>query len=384
MTDHHSLEKMEQSPQSSFFGPSELSFSAIHLPHNADAFALPYVNQLFTDFNSSLNSVSSLVVRIGGIGDKDLNAFVKSLKGFLDGREGGEPLKTYCKRRETVAHHIATATESIIVAYSGDILIMGYPKRISTGLVQIMGDQDHFGPVEEFLRKEFEVIDDSTDLTLELYYYDRANQLAKGHTSVIRSENLPFTEMYPFLNGEPLEDYYERFHNSSSSILLLRGQHGTGKSSFIRGLLLHLRVRALMTFDEDLITNNSFFVDFLSGSRNYFIIEDADAFLRPRENGNNVVNKFLNIGDGIVSNSRKKIILTTNLDIEKIDPALIRPGRCFDVLEFKPLTREQAQVVAEKRGIALELPKQTVTIAEMFNTQNYTKKQERAIGFLTP
>jgi hypothetical protein len=51
-------------------------------------------------------------------------------------------------------------------------------------------------------------------------------------------------------------------------------------------------------------------------------------------------------------------------------------------LQFRPLTKDEAITVAQKRGVDVELPEQNFTVAEIFNTQKYTKKKEtRSIGF---
>ena len=48
---------------------------------------------------------------------------------------------------------------------------------------------------------------------------------------------------------------------------------------------------------------------------------------------------LLNHINGVVSNSRTKFIFSTNLDsIDSIDSALLRPGRCFDILPFRKLS----------------------------------------------
>jgi ATP-dependent 26S proteasome regulatory subunit len=48
------------------------------------------------------------------------------------------------------------------------------------------------------------------------------------------------------------------------------------------------------------------------------------------------------VRDGIFNHNRSKIVITTNQAIDRIDNALVRPGRCFDFLVLNPLTTEQA------------------------------------------
>ena len=72
--------------------------------------------------------------------------------------------------------------------------------------------------------------------------------------------------------------------------------------------------------------------------------------LKARTSGNEDMHRFLGIADGIARAQSRKIIFTTNLpNITDIDPALIRPGRCFAVkLICAASTPEEAQVLARR------------------------------------
>lgn len=80
------------------------------------------------------------------------------------------------------------------------------------------------------------------------------------------------------------------------------------------------------------------------------------------------------------------MIFSTNLpSIRDVDPALIRPGRCFDILSFEPLTKEQAEKLAQRVEVKLEGDKSTWSIAEVFNKQTdqkAIKKINSKIGFI--
>lgn len=209
-------------------------------------------------------------------------------------------------------------------------------------------------------------------------------QMGTSHYNTsLEMDKEPFNEMYPFLDGEDLKAYYNRFAKSDSSILLLQGPPGTGKTSFVRGLLSHLNVNSIFTTDPDVFHNEGFLIDFMKGSENYLIFEDADAYLSSRETGNKTLHKLLTIGDGLISRKRKKIIFTTNLEsITDIDSALIRPGRCHDILQFRALTPQECQDIIVSKGFEIEIPKTNTTIADIFNTQEKTEvKSKKTIGF---
>jgi molybdopterin-guanine dinucleotide biosynthesis protein len=199
----------------------------------------------------------------------------------------------------------------------------------------------------------------------------------------LRNDKVPVAEMYPWLNGESLESYYERFMESDASILLLIGPPGTGKTTFIRGLLQHTDESAMVTYDASILAKDYVFASFIESKTSVMVIEDADNFLGARSDGNDIMHKFLNVGDGLVTTKNKKLIFSTNLpSIRDIDSALIRAGRCFDIINFTTLTPEQASVLAAKVGVEIEPGKSEYTIADMFHKQTHAPKRKRKVGFV--
>lgn len=200
----------------------------------------------------------------------------------------------------------------------------------------------------------------------------------------VRGDKAPIVEMYPFIKDETLEQYYDRFMHSSASILLLIGPPGTGKTTFIRGLLQHAEVSAIVTYDTGILTKDFIFAQFIEGDRNVMVIEDADNFLGARSDGNDFMHKFLNVGDGLVTAMNKKMIFSTNLpSIRDVDPALIRPGRCFDILHFDTLTQTQAVNLTNKLGISLDGEKEKWSIADIFHKQTEAPRApKRKLGFV--
>jgi hypothetical protein len=200
-------------------------------------------------------------------------------------------------------------------------------------------------------------------------------------------EKLPISEMYPFLDGETVEEYYNRFMESSASILLLIGPPGTGKTTFIRGLLHHAQRNAIVTYDEKILERDYVFAQFIEGDAGVMVIEDADNFLKPRDEGNTMMHRFLNVGDGLISLKGKKLIFSTNLpSVRDVDAALTRPGRCFDVISFNNYTLDEAKTLSTKLGINFEekdSKEDTYSLAEVFfKQQNTNPKQEKKMGFV--
>jgi ATP-dependent 26S proteasome regulatory subunit len=92
--------------------------------------------------------------------------------------------------------------------------------------------------------------------------------------------------------------------------------------------------------------SDELFVDFITGSHEAFVIEDADHLLLARNDGNHDLHRFLAIADGVVRAQGRKIIFTTNLpNIRDIDEALLRPGRCYATVCTRPLDRSEAALL---------------------------------------
>lgn len=186
--------------------------------------------------------------------------------------------------------------------------------------------------------------------------------------------------LYPYIVGG-VDNYINKFLESKSSILILKGDAGLGKTGFIREILSRMNKKAYVTYNQQVFNGDDAFADFISSkTTGAFVIEDADLLLASRESGNEVCMKLLNIGDGIISMGSKKLIFSTNLASTKdIDPALIRPGRCYDVLEFRKLTFTEANVVTKDFNLDKLTEDRDYTLASVFNKE--VIKAQRKTGF---
>lgn len=182
-------------------------------------------------------------------------------------------------------------------------------------------------------------------------------------------------EAYPTL-GAPVHDFISNYLQADETVLVLLGTPGTGKTKLVRAILGALSERknesalVMYTADKKALENDEIFVKFITGPYEALVIEDADHLLLARSDGNHDLHRFLAIADGVVRAVGRKIIFTTNLpNINSIDEALLRPGRCFASVRTRPLNRDEAALLIA-RIVAEEAKRETLVAGLFASTQS--------------
>ncbi len=174
-----------------------------------------------------------------------------------------------------------------------------------------------------------------------------------------------------------------------SGLILLHGQPGTGKTSYIKHLLSQYKELNFIFVQNDFVNQllQPNFISFLINKKNsILIIEDAEKIIMSREqsNGNSVVSTILQLTDGLFSDYLSiKVICTFNTSIENIDTALMRKGRMIAFYEFKPLQKDKVRVLLDSMGEET-IEAQEMTLAEVFNlsSTDFDKmNSKKLIGF---
>jgi hypothetical protein len=191
---------------------------------------------------------------------------------------------------------------------------------------------------------------------------------------------------YPFL-GEPVDNFIDRYLQSPSSVLILIGPAGTGKTTFLRSLVMRARkLKTLLAYHKDVITSPLLMEAVSAQNFKLLIVEDADESIGKREDGNSIMSAILNQTDGLTTTRPPKFVISTNLSsVDKIDDALLRVGRCFDVVHFRKLTADEGAVVQEDVGLPIT-PRdghtREKTLSEILNPDaNTTRRKARGAGF---
>jgi hypothetical protein len=189
---------------------------------------------------------------------------------------------------------------------------------------------------------------------------------------------------YPWL-GEPVAAYLARYFADSASVLFIMGEPGTGKTSLLRHFIYANQLKAIVTYEEKLLNSDEMFVSLMSmGDDAVLVIEDAESLVQARDagGGTGMMTRFLNVSDGLVHLARRKIVFTTNQnDFRGVDPALIRPGRCFGALKARALTHEEACAAARDTGLPQpEDAGKDIVLADLFNACGSGAVERKGFG----
>ncbi|MBO9465626.1 AAA family ATPase [Tropicibacter sp. R15_0] len=134
---------------------------------------------------------------------------------------------------------------------------------------------------------------------------------------------------------------------------LLYGPPGTGKSSLIRALASELSLDiATMDLGRIGLSDDDLRDAMISApARTLLAIEDIDAVFAQRETGEKRAtisfSGLLNAIDGVAAQEGRALIMTTNHK-ERLDPALIRPGRADMHLELGHVRAKTARLLFER------------------------------------
>lgn len=156
---------------------------------------------------------------------------------------------------------------------------------------------------------------------------------------------------YPYIKD--INTYFDNYFHSDVSVLIIKGPPGTGKSSLLRALSAKYNdptKHIYFTSSSDVIQQDEVFHEYTKSDSSMFIFEDMDFHLTSRNEGNTAMYSLLSTSDGFIKNkeSNKKLIFTTNIpNRTEFDEALIREGRCYGIIDFRPLTCDESKAFLE-------------------------------------
>lgn len=220
--------------------------------------------------------------------------------------------------------------------------------------------------------------------------------LAKAKIKEVKDFNidLQYNADFPY-NDNKIKKFIE--NKDKSGILILHGEKGTGKTTYIRHLISSYPDKKFVFVSPDLLNvlGTPAFTNFLGTLYEHIIIlEDCENAIRDRKNtgSTSAVSTLLNMSDGLLADDLSiKFICTFNADVKDIDTALMRKGRLICKYEFKPLTVEKTNALLkhiygqnENSDENFEYPQVTkgLTLADIYNFEDdsYEVTRKKILG----
>lgn len=103
------------------------------------------------------------------------------------------------------------------------------------------------------------------------------------------------------------------------------------------------------------------------------LLEDCDELIRgeAKHTAGQALSRLLNLTDGLLGQGRNVLVgVTTNEDLERLHPAVVRPGRCLARIEVGALTRKEAvNWLGTEEGVGRE----GATLAELYALRRGTQ-----------
>lgn len=196
-------------------------------------------------------------------------------------------------------------------------------------------------------------------------YWERVGNLPKRSLdSVVLDGAIKGTVVNDIKEFLDAEEWYDNVHIPYRRGYLLHGLPGTGKSSLINAIANEL-VMDIYQLNLSSMRDERFSEAMRSVPNNSIVVfEDIDcAFtkrteIKPEAEKNQpqdssdvlfglTLSGFLNAMDGLMAPRGILVFMTTN-HVQKLDPAMIRPGRCDVHVEFKEITAVQKLELYER------------------------------------
>lgn len=161
-------------------------------------------------------------------------------------------------------------------------------------------------------------------------------------------------------------------------LLLLHGPAGTGKTTAVRALAHEWRdwCQVDNVIDpEVLFTDPGYLTSVVLGEERadarkwrLLVLEDCDELVGAdaKHDSGQALSRLLNLTDGLLGQGLDIMVcLTTNENVARLHPAVVRPGRCLAEIEISPLPQDEAAIWLGGEAGA-EIGARGATLAELY------------------
>jgi hypothetical protein len=172
-------------------------------------------------------------------------------------------------------------------------------------------------------------------------------------------------------------------NKKKTGLVILHGEPGTGKTTYIRYLASKLRRNIIFISTEMVhhITEPEFIPFLMDNSDAILILEDAESALQKRDGRSGAVSNILNLTDGLLSDCLNiSIVATFNTETKNIDEALLRKGRLLKAYKFEKLAVDKSKILMKKVGYDPEAVTKPMTLADIYNYGEEVKGNPEAFS----
>ena len=314
----------------------------------------------------------------------NVNIFLSNLFKFCEVPETAYIKTTYQSNEEP-------RVTNMLICFKQDLLL--YVDAVDKGVI-------YYNPKDE------KAIDSTLYIILSLLKTVKKPKVTKNKIYIVYKNQHGFDKMgfdIKKIDVDLKENYNDGFdevankiieglnNKNKTNLVILSGETGTGKTSFIRYLTSKLKKNIIFISTDMVneITDPAFIPFLMKNNDSILIIEDGEAALEKSSSGtrNSAVSNVLNLTDGLLSDCLKiSIIATFNTGIKNLDEALTRKGRLLIYYIFEKLALEKSKALLKKLGHEEIEVKEPMTLADIYfyGSENTVKPKTKSkkIGFV--